>query len=78
MANNPPPVQGPDLWRAQLAEAEDALQDLIVNGALTRSRFNNRETENRPASEAGLRARIAELKAKLGMGGRLRGRRMAV
>ena len=70
-------VDGPDLWRVQLADAEAALNDLILYGATTRTRFNNRESENRPATEAGLRARIAELKGKLGLGGRMRGRRMA-
>jgi hypothetical protein len=64
------------LWRAQLAEAEAALHSIIVNGSVARMRHGDKSMEWNAQNIDALRAYIAELRGKLGLGGRSSARRL--
>lgn len=62
---------------ARLAEADAALHKLLIGGARTVVKYGDQELHNNPASQAQLRMYICDLRGKLGLGGRPRGRRIS-
>lgn len=62
---------------AQLAEAKASLHKATVGGSRVQSRYGDQEIRNSEVDRDALRVYIAELEGKLGIGGRVGGRRVS-
>lgn len=62
---------------ADLAAARRQLQSATTGGQKTQVRYGDQEYRTQPVDVATIRARIAELEADLGIGGRARARRVS-